>query len=150
MAYFRELDLSKDYEDIKSLDLREIDKKEGRAYVGENPIVALLLSIRKSEEVYVIIHKERIVGVFGVIHAYDHGVPWMVATEELKDFYREFYKVSLKVVEGFKQDYKSLMNYVGAENEVSIRWLEHIGFTIDKSKEYIFYDKDFPFYKFTM
>lgn len=149
-SYYKKM-TEDELEDVLSLDLREIEKKEARAFLGVEPKRALELSIKESVVVFTIIHKDEIEGVFGLVLSDRCGIPWFLSTDKIKDFKLPFLRQSKQVVKALlEMAGGELINYVSVENEYSIKWLEWLGFTVDKSEECYFYDEEFPFYKFTM
>lgn len=148
MTYYRRFDQQKD-RDVFSLDLRESDKEEARAFLGISASVALANSILGSEDVWVVIYDNNIEGVFGVCQDIDKGIPWFVATERYNDFKITFAKESKKVVHSMLLKYKKLENFVSSIHKQSIRWLSWLDFALSTTDEYIFFDPNIPFYKFS-
>ena len=147
MAYFRP---SEAIDCLKlAPKLREQDKNEVMASHGLEPVTALHLSFKLSNKSYSIIHDDEVIGMFG----YGPGdsdivaVPWLLASDKLKEISREFLPQSKTWVEEVNKDFPILVNYVDARNTVAIRWLKFLGFKfirkIDK-----FGLGQIPFYEF--
>ena len=128
--------------------MRSQDAKEVMASNGAKPYEALSESFRVSSECYTIIHEDgEIVGMFGVADAKIFGSPWLLGSDKLPETKRVMLPVSAKWVEEKNDQYPLLLNYVHADNTVSIRWLKSLGF------EFIKLDKEYgvgkePFYQF--
>lgn len=149
-SYFRKLDKS-DITDVLNLDLRQIDKDEAKAMSGISPDIVLLQTIAESEIKYVVIHKDKIEGVFGLVLGDRYSIPWFVATDKFKEFKFSFAKESKALAkEMYALSNGVLQNYISTQNKDSIKWLEWLGFKINYNKKYYFYDKEHPFYKFRM
>lgn len=131
-----------------TLDLRETDKKEARAFLGLEPMEALSLSLKDSDEAWAVMHDDEYVGFFGVCQGDGYGIPWFVSTDDFDDFKLTFVKESKKILQSMLEKYGKLQNYVSVENEKSINWLKWLGFTIHPL-EVRFHDPDVFFYKFT-
>ena len=87
------------------------------------------------------------VGMFGVSDCHAFGSPWLLGTDKLIDTKKEFIPQAKEWVERINGDYPLLLNYVHADNAVSIKWLKSLGF------EFIKYIKEYgvgrqPFYQF--
>ena len=86
-------------------------------------------------------------GLCGVIKG---GCIWMICTDEL--FSNKKYKIQLirkgrEWVDSLLKSYKLLYNFVYAENDSAIKWLEALGFVFIKYHEkYGQHEK--PFYEF--
>lgn len=63
-----------------------------------------------------------------------YGIPWMLATDRITKIKRAFVKGCAKELQEFEALYPKLFNYVHCENVIAIRWLEWLGFKVDKSK----------------
>lgn len=129
-SYYRPLRSPEDLQSIFALDLREADVEEIKASTGYNPVEALRFSIDLSEKVWVVIHEDKIEGVFGVVRKETGGVPWFVATDKFKEFRWTFAKESKKLVKELLEEYGTLANFVMASHKESIKWLEWLGFKL--------------------
>jgi hypothetical protein len=133
-----------------TLDLREIDKREARAFMGVEPMRALILTLVESHESWAIMQGDKVQGFFGVCLGDGYGIPWFVSNKELiQNKKLTFIKRSKKIVDKMLKTYGKLLNYVTSENTASIKWLKWLGFTIHL-KEERFYDPDIFFRKFEM
>lgn len=57
------------------------------------------------------------------------GLPWMLAANGLERVQRKFLKASRPAVDIMLENYPRLMNFVHAENHVTIKWLRWLGFS---------------------
>ena len=64
------------------------------------------------------------------------GVPWMLSSEEVLKFKREILLHSRQVVGEMLVICPHLVNYVHADNIISVRWLKWLGFVIEKPAPY--------------
>ena len=128
--------------------MREQDAKEVMASNGLNPLRSLQESFKVSAECNTVVHDDGdVVGMFGVSDCQAFGSPWLLGTDKLIDTKKEFIPQAKEWVERINGDYPLLLNYVHADNAVSIKWLKSLGF------EFIKYIKEYgvgrqPFYQF--
>jgi hypothetical protein len=72
---------------------------------------------------------EEIFMMFGVSRKDEFtGVPWMLASDDLKNVRRTFIKECGSYVEQMFEGYDVLTNHVWSKNEVHIKWLKWLGF----------------------
>lgn len=129
--------------------LREADKNEIAAMFGGDPTNALKFSIRNSDVANIAFRSDDTpLAIFGLGVHEDVGVPWMMATDELKRHVKDFLRLSWVYITGWSMDHKVLTNYVDARNTVHINWLTHMGFTVVRAPYYIGKDPNVPFYVF--
>lgn len=75
--------------------------------------------------------------VYGVAdsgHDPNVGVPWMLATPDLRKIRKQFTERCRAEVRLMQQKYLVLTNEVHCRNTCAIRWLEWLGFTVDRSR----------------
>ena len=83
--------------------------------------------------------EEYVIGMFGSVPTLDpdYGVAWLLSSEELFNYKKEFIKQSPEWVNEMGKGYKYLYNWVDCRNEKSIKWLRYLGFnTIRREEEY--------------
>lgn len=136
--------------EVLSLDLRQADREEAKAFVGVPPMEALVYCLEDSVDVWVVIHEDKIEGVFGVALVPGHGVPWFVATDKFREFRITFAKESKTVVRSLLKRYEKLINFVDSRHTASIKWLRWLGFEVDEDIEHFFSDPEVPFYQFKL
>ena len=128
--------------------MRSQDAKEVMASSGFKPYQALTESFRVSSECYTIIHEDgEIVGMFGVADCGHFGSPWLLGSDKLPETKRVMLPVSAKWVEEKNNQYPLLLNYVHADNTVSMKWLKALGFKFIKLDTEHGVGKE-PFYQF--
>lgn len=83
--------------------------------------------------------EEYVIGMFGSVPTIepDYGIAWLLSSEELFKYKKEFIKQSPQWVDEMGKGYKYLYNYVDCRNEKSIKWLRYLGFnTIEREEQY--------------
>jgi hypothetical protein len=138
------------FEDCRELapSMREQDAKEVMASNGARPLQALQSSFNASSECFSIIHEDGdIVGMFGVSDGGVFASPWLLGSSKLPETKKVMLPVSAKWVEEKNDQYPLLLNYVHAENTVSMRWLKSLGFKFIKLDKEYGVGKE-PFYQF--
>lgn len=140
---------SQDFVAVSEMNLRTWDQIEAMAAYGRGVSEGLEQSILSSSLVYVAEDGEGIQGVFG-LNTDDKqiGVPWFVATKVAEDNKMLIARMGLKMVKEFLKERSWLMNYVACDHEQSIKWLEWLGFTVDKSTEIYLWSSEVPFWMF--
>lgn len=74
-----------------------------------------------------------LVCAFGLQPGDGYGVPWMLCTSEVERVPRHaMAAVSRRVVDGWKAEHAMLMNLVHAHNQRAIRFVQWLGFTVDR------------------
>ena len=128
--------------------LREQDANEVMASNGLSPLRALQASFEGSYECNTIIHEDgSVVGMFGLGDNGIFGCPWLLGSDKLPETKKVMLPVSAKWVEEMNARHPLLLNYVHAENKVSMKWLKSLGFQfINLVKEYGVGKE--PFYQF--
>jgi|TARA_R110002126_G_scaffold62497_6_gene160926 hypothetical protein len=127
--------------------LRKQDANEIMASSGKEPFDALWESYDKSVECFTIIHEDGdVVGMFGVSYCGHFASPWLLGTDKLTETKRVMLPVAAKWVEEKVDQYSLLLNYVDADNTVSMKWLKSLGFKFIKLLDYGVGQK--PFYQF--
>jgi hypothetical protein len=134
--------------------LREEDKAEIKAASGWLPVDALLVGIKESKKVFSIwTNDHEPICIFGVTnHSLDvtTGVPWMLGTTLIQDYFVAFLRDGRgSLLPIIKDGYELLLNCVDSRNTVHIRWLKWMGFSFDFENPVFLTDPDVPFYLFT-
>ena len=112
--------------------LRPIDSREVFDACGSDPAAAVLDSFDKSCMAWTGIVGGAPVATFGVVPCGDRdGIPWLVGTRQLENVQFTFAKLSRPYLSAMLERFDMLHNHVAAYNELSIRWLRWLGFTID-------------------
>lgn len=135
-----------------AVDMRQSDHEELLAMGFPSPPEALGHSHRISRWSAAAIWEEKPVAIVGLVNSGSLispvGVPWMLGTPEMYETGRSILTRAREVVYAMRQEYPSLLNYVWAENKMSVRWLKRLGFTIHPAEELPPYGE--PFHRFEM
>ena len=93
-------------------------------------------------------HNE-ILAIRGVQKLTTHGIVWAILTKQA--YKKAGFKTALQETKQWvlnkTAQYKKLINFVSEENKPTIKWLQHIGFSITKKIDDYGYAKK-PFYEF--
>ena len=130
--------------------LREADKEEIRAASGWSSVDALSYGIAKSNVTFVAETEDgEPICIFGVSeHPLQKGwgIPWMVGTDLIQDYFVAFLRDGKQTLLPLITTlYPNLVNLVDSRNTVHIRWLRLMGFEID-TRPMIMTDPNVPFY----
>lgn len=77
-----------------------------------------------------------IAGVASISALGERGIPWMIATDGVRENVRQFLALSRGYVGEMRRMYPVLKNRVDARNKVSVRYLRAIGFTIEEPEPF--------------
>lgn len=114
--------------------LRETDRRDIQAALGEDPWVVVSRGIARSRPCYAAVDgQDRAFAVFGVIpvsSAPGLGVAWLLASRELARHRLYFLRHSRAWVGKLQESYAVLWNCVDARNEDYLPWLEWCGFRV--------------------
>lgn len=123
------------YEDCLTLapNLRQEDKDEVWAGNRFLPEEALIFSFLSCPNAYVAILNDEILCMFGCSpkDTEGFGTPWLLGTDNIKIFSKEFLAVSHQIFATTITPYHFLSNTVWSKNVVHIKWLKWMGFTRD-------------------
>lgn len=127
---------------------REIDRLEARYQTGRPLERAAWTAYSLSTMSKVGFYYGKPVNVWGV-HDKDLfggiGVPWLIATDEIKAAAVPFLRESCYYLNEMKEGREALENEVWSENRVAIHWLKWLGFRMGETVE----RNDQPFIKFS-
>lgn len=141
-----------DMDDVRALCLRGMrraDELEALRIGVSDPYQALLESMLDSEEALAAYTDNGVACLVGVSKNSllgDSGVIWLLGHTDLEKYAVRFLKESRRVLNTLLRNYRLLENYVDAENTLTLRWLEWLGFTIDRDTP-IKTAMGFPFYR---
>lgn len=119
-------DISEIVSDIRLADVIEMSA------LGTTPEKAMIDSLKRSDWALTACVNGVPVCMFGVAPRsvlLGEGVPWMLAANGLERIQRQFLKTSRPAIDAMLKSYPRLMNFVHAENRVTIRWLRWLGFS---------------------
>lgn len=115
--------------------MRKADVDEIKAASGKSPREALEFSLDRSNEAWALIYDGKPAAMFGVgwISILNGmAAPWLLGTDVVQDHYRHFLRGSRWWFARISSGYDVLTNIVDDRNDVSKRWLEFLGFTLDE------------------
>ena len=113
---------------VRQADLNEIKASDN---VGAGEALSTVFEYRGHRTWSVIgTDEEYVIGMFGSVPTLDrdYGVAWLLSSEELFNYKKEFIKQSPQWVAEMGKGYKYLYNWVDCRNEKSIKWLEYLDF----------------------
>jgi hypothetical protein len=116
---------------LLSRKMREADAAEVMASSGHSPEEAIIYSFRVSEQTHVATFDNIPFAIFGLAQNPDWinvGIPWMLATDDIRKHPTAVAKVSKRWIKVFSERYEFLVNYVDVRNELSRHWLLWCGF----------------------
>lgn len=94
------------------------------------PLDALRLGLNYSDVCWTVEWEDKVVAIFGVSRKDDLvGIPWMLASEDLKKIRKSFLKESKDYLEQMFQGYTLLSNSAWSKNTIHIQWLRWLGFS---------------------
>jgi hypothetical protein len=115
--------------------MRKADVDEIKAASGKSPREALEFSLDRSNEAWALIYDGKPAAMFGVgwiSILSGMAAPWLLGTDVVQDHYRHFLRGSRWWFARISSGYDVLTNIVDDRNDVSKRWLEFLGFTLDE------------------
>ena len=123
--------------------VREVDKQEIWSSGRFTPIKALLEGFEISgDHCYTLLLSEKVVGIFGVSKVQEGtGIVWLIGSDDMTKYKKDFYKVSKKYLKLFLQEFKTVFNYVDDRNKTTARWLQKLGFNLLKREPEFGQDK---------
>ena len=114
-------------------DLREI------AALGVSPRTAVVESVRSSDYVYTAVSEGRVLMIFGVSDRIFSASPasvWALGTPECSGFKREMLRVGRSFIHGMLRIFPEMENWCDARYSESVRFVRHLGFTVDDPVEW--------------
>lgn len=131
--------------------MRKADADECYATSFRNPREALEFSLAASTLAWTVLKDGEPVCMFGVgaQSLFDFtGHPWMLGTDAVDSFGREFLRQNKEYVVRMMEAHPFLVNYVDCRNKKSIKWLKWLGFIFDNPASYG--TMGLPFHRFYM
>lgn len=127
--------------------MRPSDRGEVWASGRMLPLDAVLSSLGPSSHAWTGSVDGRLVTMWGVCPGPERiGIPWMLATDDLEKYQRAFLRRNRAYIGKMLDHYDTLVNWVDARNQVSIRWLGWLGFRLDPAAP--FGALGLPFHRF--
>lgn len=94
------------------------------------PFQALSNSFYLSSESYTVVFRGLPVAMFGLVPDKNKegcALVWLLTSTEVEKIWIRFLKLSRKVIEGLRESYPVLYNYVDSRYEKSIKWIKWCG-----------------------
>jgi len=76
-----------------------------------------------------------IICMYGVVQEGKDGRIWMLSSSEIDDHKFGLCRHSKRIVDELKLEYRMLFNVVDERNEMTIKWLQWLGFTLGKTHQ---------------
>lgn len=120
--------------------MREEDQRECWAVSHKTADEALTESFARSELCWTALdRKNKRVFMFGVANGsllFNNGYIWLLGTRRMADNKMGLLRISKPYIEKMLEPYDIIENYVDIRNELSIKWLEWCGFTLEPMRVY--------------
>lgn len=126
--------------------MRDADVNEVRSSHNHSPLEAINNGLGHSDFAVIAMNDDEplmIVGMMRVDLITGTGVPWLLSSKNVLKFRKEILKYSIIILDEMLMKCPKLVNYVHADNKVSIRWLKWLGFIIEKPSQYGFKNEMF-------
>ena len=128
-------------------DMREDDRREVWASHRHDPQEALAFALIRSELAWTCFVDGHPAFMWGAARTGSvlgcTGAPWLLGTPAIMKVRHDFLRYCPYFVAAMQGAFPHLENYVHAENRLSIRWLKHLGFTLDEEIPELINDEDF-------
>jgi len=111
--------------------LKDIDKNEIDWTSGLSPLQGLQQSIEESVETVTAELDGKPCVMAGIAPSNDdwYGI-WLLSDDRLQDCKSDFMEACSSVLEQWMREYAKVYNFVSVRNDVSLRWLQKLGFTL--------------------
>lgn len=122
--------------ELIAMSVRKEDEREIEATTGMSVIDSLrgIVDLCPDAQVGLLVTKEGVWELLGMYGIQDHGdqigSPWMIGTDAIEEAGFEFARRSREQVDAWKRRFKLMWNWVHAENETAVEWLESLGFEV--------------------
>lgn len=115
--------------------LREADVEEIYATGYSDPNQALFESWNASRLRWTVIWKRNPIALFGVVPDWrqkHRGIVWMLGTDQVEEIKVSMVRLGKVFIKRMLEEYPVLCNLVYEHNTKAIRWLKHMGFTVNR------------------
>ena len=127
--------------------MREDDRREVWASHRHTPQEALEFALQRSELAWTCMVDGLPAFMWGAARTGSFlgctGAPWLLGTPAILAVRHDFLRHCPYFVSAMQSAFPCLENYVHAENKLSIRWLKHLGFTVNEEMPELMNDEDF-------
>jgi hypothetical protein len=113
--------------------MNPLDVQEVWASGGFTPIESLRQAVQMSYEARVAVVNGDAHAAFGIATFGDNnevGIPWLLATPEIKTWGRQFLRVSEQFVQRWLRSHEVLTNAVDVRHHEAHKWLHWLGFEV--------------------
>lgn len=121
------------------------------AATGSDPAMAMYKGLVVSTHAWTGLVNDEPVCMFGVAPrsvVTGRGAPWLIGSTGLERYVATFIRRCAPEVQKMRDSYNLLENFVDARNDLAIRWLMWLGFTIQPAAPYGINGE--PFHRFLM
>lgn len=112
--------------------LRDADLQEF-SLGSKDPYWVLLNGVAASDDVQVLTYDDQPYFMGGVAVTPIGNIVWACGTNAVKEHVQNLLADSELIIEGWLEDYGLLQNLIWAGNKTHMRWLKHMGFTLDNT-----------------
>ena len=119
--------------------MRQSDMDELKAYFSDDYDYIVKTSVKYSKDAWSVVVNGKLLFICGVglVSLIGRvGCPWLLGTDDIAQYPKEFYKQTQKILEEVLQDYDKLQNHVYFKNTQSLRFLKRLGFDIKDAEKY--------------
>lgn len=128
--------------------MRPEEVDEVYASNGDTPEEAVRRSVARSVDVFATMEDDRLMSITGCAPyswISDRGSPWLLTTVNMKKSPRHLLRHTQVFLGKWRREYGTLINFVDARYEQSLRWAKWAGFTIHPAEPFGFLG--LPFHK---
>lgn len=112
---------------LRRMDLGELIRDE-----DSDPKQSLIDAVAKSYESWTYLHNGKVFAIGGICEGEDgSGIIWQLGSDEVAKHRKDFLLVSRELVDGYKEMFELIHNFVGQNSHESKRYLRWLGFVID-------------------
>jgi len=119
--------------------LRQADRDEVKAGSGMDAAEVLLVAVAHAKQADAWFMEGRLVAISGISGSLvdtSAGVIWMLASDELDQFPKQFMKGRRQYVRDLLKGYDMLFNFVDNRNTKAQKWLQWLGFTLGEPRPF--------------
>ena len=127
--------------------MREADRREVWASHRHTPQEALAFALQRSELAWTCVVDGLPAFMWGAARTGSFlrhsGAPWLLGTPAILKVRHDFLRYCPHFIAVMQGAFPCLENYVHAGNRLSIRWLKHLGFTVNEEMPELMNNEDF-------
>ena len=127
--------------DIRLLvqNMRQSDMDELKAYFNNDYEYIVKTSVKYSKDAWAVVVNGKLLFICGVglVSLIGRvGCPWLLGTNDIAQYPKEFYKQTKTILAEVLQDYDKLQNHVYFKNTQSMQFLKRLGFDVKSPEQY--------------